>query len=148
LRALLDINVLIALLDAQHVHHALAARWLSANIDAGWASCPLTQNGVIRIMSQPAYPNPVPPGSVAGRLSEAAEAEWHEFWADDISLLDAGRVSWSAVLGSRQITDCYLLALAVRHDGRLVTFDRRISPAAVKGAQPRHLSLIDEGAGL
>lgn len=147
MRALLDINVLIALLDAQHVHHSLAARWLSANIDAGWASCPLTQNGVIRIMSQPAYPIPVPPGSIAGRLSEAVDAQWHEFWADDLSLLDAGLVRWSKVLGSRQITDCYLLALAVHRGGRLVTFDRRISPAAVQDAESRHLLLIDEDAG-
>ena len=146
MRALLDINVLIALLDAQHVHHALATRWLGANIGKGWASCPLTQNGVVRIMSQPAYPNPVPPGSVAGRLSEAVDAEWHEFWADDISVLDAGRVRWNAVLGSRQITDCYLLALAVHHGGRFVSFDRRISAAAVQGAQSRHLVLIDENA--
>ena len=67
MRALLDINVLIALLDAQHVHHQQATRWMTENIDGGWASCPLTQNGVIRIMSQPAYPNALP---VGGEFSE------------------------------------------------------------------------------
>lgn len=143
MRALLDINVLIALLDAQHVHHHLAARWLAGNIEAGWASCPLTQNGVIRIMSQPAYPNPLPPASIAERLTEAVSSGWHAFWPDDVSGLDADVVDWQAVLGSRQVTDCYLLALAVRHDGRFVTFDRRIAIDAVADAEPRHLTLID-----
>ena len=143
MRALLDINVLIALLDAQHVHHSLAASWLRANVASGWASCPLTQNGVIRIMSQPAYPNSLPAASVAARLAEAAATQWHEFWPDDISLLDAGCLDWQAVLSSRQITDCYLLALAVRRGDRLVTFDRRIVPAAVPGAGQRNLILIE-----
>jgi len=143
LRALFDINVLIALLDAQHVHHQSAARWLADNIEAGWASCPLTQNGVIRIMSQPAYPNPLPPGTIAERLAEAAGNEWHAFWPDEVSLLDAGTVDWQKILGSRQVTDCYLLALAVRHDGRFVTFDRRIAIGAVPGAESRHLTMID-----
>lgn len=143
MRSLLDVNVLIALLDSQHVHHALATRWLSKNIDSGWASCPLTQNGAIRILSQPAYPNPLPATQVAERLAEAANSEWHDFWADDISLLETDRVNWSAVLGSRQVTDCYLLALAVHHDGRFVTFDRRIAKNSVPGAKPQHLALIE-----
>ncbi len=143
MRGLLDVNVLIALLDAQHVHHGLATDWLSDHINSGWASCPLTQNGVIRIMSQPAYPNPLPVTQVAGRLAEAANSEWHEFWADDISLLEADRVNWRALLGSRQVTDCYLLALAAHHGGRFVTFDRRIAVDSVPGAGPQHLSLIE-----
>lgn len=143
MRALLDINVLIALLDAQHVHHALATQWLGAEIERGWASCPLTQNGVIRIMSQPSYPNSQPAAAVATRLAEAAAFQWHEFWPDDISLLHDGVLDWTAVLGSRQITDCYLLALAVRHGGRFVTFDRRVTNAAVPGALSRHLSVIE-----
>lgn len=143
LRALLDINVLIALLDAQHVHHQLAARWLGKNIEAGWASCPLTQNGVIRIMSQPAYTNPLPPASIAERLTEAVGSGWHAFWPGEVSLLESGTVDWQKILGSRQITDVYLLALAVRHGGRFVTFDRRISTASVIGTEPHHLALID-----
>jgi len=142
-RALLDINVLIALLDAQHVHHGLAGRWLSAEIEHGWASCPLTQNGVVRIMSQPAYPNPLPAAAVAARLAEAATSGWHAFWPDEISLLDDGILNWNRVLGSRQITDCYLLALAVQRGGRLVTFDHRIAIAAVPGAGHRNLAVIE-----
>lgn len=143
LRALLDINVLIALLDAQHVHHHVAARWLQDNIDQGWASCPLTQNGVIRIMSQPAYPNPLAVASVARRLAEAAAAPWHRFWPDSTSLLEDGSVHWPRVLGSRQITDVYLLTLALRNDGRFASFDRRIDPGAVPGAGPQHLVVLD-----
>ncbi len=68
MRALLDVNVLIALLDPDHVHHRSATGWLVQNLHLGWASCPLTQNGCIRIMSQPAYPNGAPPGRIASLL--------------------------------------------------------------------------------
>jgi predicted nucleic acid-binding protein len=74
-RALLDVNVLIALHDAQHVHHDLAADWLLAHADAGWASCPLTQNGCLRIMSQPAYPNPVPLARAITQLGRPARTQ-------------------------------------------------------------------------
>lgn len=143
MRALLDINVLIALLDAQHVHHAAAQDWLRESIaDEGWASCPLTQNGVVRIMSQPAYPGDRPAARVAARLAEATETRWHVFWPDDVSLLDAETADWQRVLSSRQITDVYLLALAVRHGGRFVTLDRRIDAEAVNAATPAHLEVI------
>lgn len=143
MRALLDINVLIALLDVQHIHHRLAHAWLEQNIHQGWASCPLTQNGVIRIMSQPGYPNPLTPAAIAERLAEATATSWHHFWPDDVSLLDKKILSWDAVLGSRQITDCYLLALAVHHQGRFVSFDRRVNLGAVRSAIREHLAIIE-----
>jgi toxin-antitoxin system PIN domain toxin len=139
MRALLDVNVLIALLDGAHVHHASARAWLEANIEQAWASCPLTQNGCIRILSQPAYPGSLPPAAIAARLTEAAATQWHVFWPDDLSLLGKDRVDWRHVLGSRQLTDIYLLALAVRHGGRLVTFDRAIPLGAVRNAGDKHL---------
>lgn len=142
MRALLDVNVLIALLDTAHVRHAAARAWLEANIEGGWASCPITQNGCIRILSQPAYPGSQPPSLVAARLAEAVGTRWHAFWPDDLSLLDPGCVHWSHVLGSRQLTDVYLLALAVRQGGRLVTFDRTIPLAAVEKASQGHLESI------
>ena len=142
MRALPDVTVLIALLDAAHVHHRVARAWLEAHISQGWASCPLTQNGCIRILSQPAYPGAEPPGAVAARLADAASTSWHEFWADDFSLLDADAVDWRQVLGSRQLTDTYLLALAVRRGGRLVTLDRAVPLAAVPGAEQRHLVIL------
>ena len=72
MRALLDVNVLIALLDAGHAHHARATEWLATELHYGWASCPLTQNGCLRIMSQPGYPSPLPVRAVAERLAQTA----------------------------------------------------------------------------
>jgi uncharacterized protein len=139
MRALLDVNVLIALLDAGHAYHARASDWLAQNLDSGWASCPITQNGCIRIMSQPAYPNSRPAGEVAQRLGEAAATRFHEFWADSLSLLEPGVLNWRHVLGSRQVTDAYLLALAVRNGGRFVTFDGGVGTAAVADAEGERL---------
>jgi toxin-antitoxin system PIN domain toxin len=138
-RALLDVNVLVALLDAGHLHHRAATDWLANHARAGWASCPLTQNGCLRILSLPAYPNSHPTAVVAERLSAAAADSSHEFWPDSLSLLEKGRLRWDRVLTSRQITDTYLLALAHTHGGRLVTFDRGISTEAVSGALKKHL---------
>jgi len=143
MRGLLDVNVLIALLDAAHVHHRLAMTWLGRNIGHGWASCPITQLGCIRIMSQPAYPNVQPAAAVAERLRMAAADRHHEFWSADVDLLAEESVDWTGVLGSRHATDAYLLALAVARGGRFVTFDRHVPLAAVPPAEPRHLALIE-----
>ena len=142
MRALLDVNVLIAMLDSDHLHHARAMTWLKQNIKSGWASCPLTQNGCIRIMSQPGYPNPLPAAAVAERLAAATATRHHAFWPDAVSMLDAGRIAWIAVLGSRQVTDVYLLALAVQQGGRLVTLDRAVPLKAVPGAKAANLVVI------
>lgn len=139
MRALLDVNVLVALLDGSHLHHRTATAWLAAHHRSGWASCPLTQNGCIRILSLTSYPNPQPPGAVAERLALALSGALHAFWPDSMSLVAPGCVAWEHVLGSRQVTDAYLLALAVKHGGRLVTFDRGIAIAVVPGASKRHL---------
>ena len=142
MRALLDVNVLIALLDAQHLHHDAAGRWLRVNIQYGWATCPITQNGCLRIMSQPAYPNPQPASSVAERLREATSADHHRFWPDEVSLLDPSMSDWGQVIGHKQITDVYLLALAVKRNGRFVTFDARIARNTVRGASDQSLCVI------
>ena len=139
MRALLDVNVLVALLDAGHLHHRTATDWLAAHAGLGWASCPLTQNGCVRILSLPSYPNAQAPANVARRLGAAAAGAHHEFWPDALGLLEPKRLNWDHVLGSRQVTDAYLLALAVERAGRLVTFDRGIAIAAVPGASKRHL---------
>lgn len=142
MRALLDVNVLIALLDAGHVHHGLAMSWLESEIRYGWASCPLTQNGCIRIMSQPKYPASLAAAQVADRLAEAANDPNHEFWPADVNMLSGDIIDWSRVLGHRQVTDAYLLALAVHHGGRFVTFDRRIALDAVKGTHAKNLEIL------
>ena len=142
MRALLDVNVLIALLDANHVSHRAAMDWLVANIKMGWASCPITQNGCIRIMSSPSYPNIRAIAQVSERLREATSTEAHKFWPDDVSLLDANRIDVSRLHGARQLTDAFLLALAVHHGGRLVTFDRAVPMAAVISATEEHLVVL------
>ena len=141
-RALLDINVLLALLDSDHVDHERARDWLGREIGAGWASCAITQNGVVRIMSQPRYPSPVAPAAVADLLEQACSTAHHEFWPCEISLLDNRVVDCSRVHGPRQVTDAYLLALAVRRSGRFVTFDRSVALSAVLGATPENLTVL------
>lgn len=138
MRSLLDVNVLIALLDAGHAHHKRASQWLSQEIQHGWASCPLTQNGCLRIMAQPAYPQALPLPAIGRRLLQATAHPAHRFIADDYSLLDDSRINWQSLLGHRQITDSYLLGLAVKHDCRFVSFDARINPEVVIGASSRH----------
>ncbi len=142
MRALLDVNVLVALLDAGHLHHAAATRWLELHAKSGWASCPLTQNGCLRILSLGSYPNAQPTAVVADRLARATASPSHTFWPDSVSLLEAGVLRWDRVLTSRQVTDTYLLALAVADGGRLVTFDRGISIEAVPSASKRHLVIL------
>jgi hypothetical protein len=142
MRALLDVNVLIALLDADHVHHDRARSWLERHAARGWASCPITQNGCARIMSQAGYPNPLPTAAVLERLAAAASHPGHEFWPDDVSLLDRATADHRRIHGPRQVTDVYLVALAVRHEGRLATFDAGIPIAAVARATKKHLAVI------
>jgi uncharacterized protein len=141
-RALLDVNVLVALLDGGHLHHGMAMQWLSAHARNGWASCPLTQNGCLRTLSLPTYPNPQPPARIAERLAAATGDRSHEFWPDSLSLLEPNRLRWDRVLSTRHITDVYLLALAVQHGGCLVTFDRSVAVDAVPGALKRHFVVL------
>ena len=139
MRALLDVNVLIALLDQAHPHHEPALTWLKAGIKHGWASCAITQNGCVRIMSQASYPGARSVAQVIERLRAAMEHSAHEFWPDEVSIVDPRVVDATRVHGARQVTDTYLLALAVRRGGRLVTFDSGIALSAVKGAQAKNL---------
>jgi toxin-antitoxin system PIN domain toxin len=137
-RALFDINVLIALFDPAHVHHERAHAWWRRNKASGWASCPLTENGFVRILSQPKYPNTVSVQDALRRLERSIKRGGHAFWADELSLIDSTVFHREQVMGPKRITDLYLLALAVRNAGRLVTFDRGIPISAVEGARPKH----------
>ncbi|HEY0940448.1 MAG TPA: TA system VapC family ribonuclease toxin [Steroidobacter sp.] len=134
-----DVNVLIALLDTDHVGHAVATSWFATHLEHGWASCPITENGTARIMASTGYPNPLPVAAILQRLAMAKATEYYRFWPDDVSLTDAEVFSSGELLGPKQITDRYLLALAVRNNGRLVTFDQGIRPTAVVGATMEHL---------
>jgi uncharacterized protein len=136
---LYDVNVLIAMFDDEHAQHDTTMRWHSEHAERGWASCPITQNGLIRVMSQPAYTRPLSTREVAERLFEATLDENHVFIPDDISLADPKVVAFDALLSHKTTTDIYLLALAVAHKAHFVTFDRGISLRAVVGATADHL---------
>jgi hypothetical protein len=142
MRALLDINVLLALFDEAHVHHATARDWLLAHRADGWASCPVTQNGFLRIVSQPAYPNRVPLSAAILMLREAVADQAHQFWLDSVSAVDASTIAHDRLHGHRQLTDTYLLALAVANGGRLVTLDAGIPLAAVPRARKADLVVL------
>jgi hypothetical protein len=136
LRFLLDVNVLVALIDPAHVSHDAAHRWFQTEGAAAWATCPLTENGVIRIVGHPKYPNtPGSPADVAAIVTRMRSLPGHAFWPDDISLVGASHVDAAQIRTPGQVTDTYLLALAVAHGGALATFDRRLSPTAVAGGK-------------
>ncbi|MCV7150614.1 TA system VapC family ribonuclease toxin [Mycolicibacterium pyrenivorans] len=141
-RALLDVNVLIALLDSDHVDHDRVRQWLSAGINDGWASCAITQNGFVRIISQPRYPSPVPPAAAISRLARAAATDYHAYWPCSVSLLDEELIDHTRLHGHRQVTDAYLLALATANGGRFATLDQSIPIEAVRHANPENLLVI------
>lgn len=142
MRGLLDVNVLIALLDENHTHHVAVSDWFTGHIAQGWASCPLTRNGCVRIISQPRYPNALGVAEAVARLQAAVSTPHHQFVADDVSLLDDAVVDRRQLSGPRQLTDTYLLALAVVHGARLVTLDKSVSLGAVRGASEESLVMI------
>ena len=142
MRALLDVNVLIALLDSDHTLHGPAMSWFAKHAREGWASCPITQNGCVRIMSNPSYPNALPVQAVMKHLADACEEDVHEFWSDKVSLLDPHVVDSTRIHGPRQLTDIYLLALAVEREGRFVTFDTGVPLAAVRKATTHNLVVL------
>jgi len=130
---LIDINVLIALIDPSHVGHDAAHRWFAETGAASWATCPLTENGVVRIVGHPKYPNSAgSPAAVAPIIARMRALPGHVFWNDDLSLLDSDLVNVEQILTPGQVTDSYLLALAVKNRGQLATFDRRLTIRAVR----------------
>lgn len=142
MRSLLDVNVLIALLDRQHAAHAQAHQWLANNLVDGWASCPLTENGCLRIMTNPRYPAPVNPVNLLAKLDTAKASAHHEFWPDDLSVTDTASFNRSEIRNHHQVTDLYLLALAVKRGGRLVTFDQGIAFSSVIGVKADNLVIL------
>lgn len=143
MRALLDVNVWIALFDDAHQFSARANAFIE-NAGLQIATCPLVENGVIRVMSSPGYSRrgTLSIQLVRDRLSEACRLLDHAFWADDVSLRSDGLINFARVQGHNQITDLYLLALAVKHGGCLVSFDQAIALTSVHGATQRHLKVL------
>lgn len=142
---LLDVNVLIALIDPAHVGHDAAHDWFGNIGSASWATCPITENGVMRIAGHPKYPNSVgSPAAVAPIMSRLRAMPGHVFWNDDLSLVGSDLVDVARVATPGQVTDTYLLALAVANRGQLATFDQRLSTKAVRGGKAG-LHVIDGG---
>ena len=137
MRFLLDVNVLIALIDPAHVQHDKAHQWFARTGSRAWATCPLTENGVLRIVGHARYPNsPGTPAAVAELMAAFLAHPGHEFWADTVTLLDSQHLHAERLLDSAQVTDSYLLALAGVHGGKLATFDRQlVTDAVVNGSQ-------------
>jgi toxin-antitoxin system PIN domain toxin len=141
--ALLDVSVLIALLDDGHADHDVAHDWFGDRGEGGWASCPITENGVIRILGNAArVDDPISLPTLVEVLRSLRGRGRYQFWSDDVSMCDRARINIDAIGVHQQITDVYLLALAVKNGGRFVTFDRRVPLAAVKGARREHLEVI------
>ena len=129
---LLDVNVVIALIDPGHVAHHDAHLWFASRGAKSWATCPIVENGVIRIVGHPRYPNsPGSPAPVAEIVVKLRKLPGHVFWPDDLSLVGSADVDFGKILTPAQVTDTYLLALAKAHGGQLATFDRKLSTAAV-----------------
>ena len=143
MRHLLDVNVWVALLDEAHVHHQQALAFIRKR-RLQIATCPLVENGVLRVLNLPSYSRFGPVGfePVRDKLHQICSDLDHAFWPDSISLRDANVVHWPRVLGHNQITDVYLLALAVANQGCLVTLDHRVALSTAFGASNKNLMLL------
>jgi uncharacterized protein len=141
--ALLDVNVLVALFDPDHIHHELAHDWFSDHEDAGWATCPITENGFVRVVTSPTYNSSgLRSVDLIERLRTFCRSRHHAFWSDSVSLRDRKLFKPSLIRGHRQLTDVYLLGLAVKMRGQLVTFDTTIPAGAVIGASRAALTIV------
>ncbi|MBS1829113.1 MAG: PIN domain-containing protein [Acidobacteria bacterium] len=133
---LLDVNALISLVDPTHLNHQPMLAWFDSNAQNGWATTPITENGFVRVLSLPRYPGrrALPEVSTANlRALKASYAGCYQFW-DGISITDDTLFHTERIAGPNQITDAYLIALAIHHGGRLLSFDRRLPWQAVRGA--------------
>jgi toxin-antitoxin system PIN domain toxin len=141
MRSLLDVSFLIAWVDRSHVSHHIAQAWLAAHRTLRWATCPITENGCLRIITNPKYLHPASAAKVLQALDEGKADSDHEFWPDDLSVTGS-EFERSALTGHQQVTDIYLLALAVNRGARLITFDTGISLDAVAGATEENLLVL------
>jgi toxin-antitoxin system PIN domain toxin len=141
--ALLDVNVLVALFFPDHVHHDLAHDWFADHRHQGWATCPLTENGLIRVACQQPSDEPlVRPAEVIANLARFCRDKQHRAWTDTVSLTDATLFAPHFIGAPRQLTDVYLLGLAVKMGGQLATFDQTIPVDAVRAATAAALQVI------
>jgi toxin-antitoxin system PIN domain toxin len=146
LPALLDVNVLVALFDPDHVHHETAHDWFEDHRQFGWATCGVTENGFVRVLARVVDDATVTrPAELVDRLRAFQKSGGHRFWSDTVSLVDARLFNPAMIRGHRQVTDIYLLGLAKARGGCLATFDRTIPVDAVVGATTETLQIIAPG---
>jgi toxin-antitoxin system PIN domain toxin len=139
---LLDVNVLIALVDPAHIQHDQAHEWFARVGHKGFATCPLTENGLVRIVGHPKYPNsPGPPNVVLQALVAIRGLPGHRFWPGDVSIAEAEFFAPELLSSHSRVTDSYLLALAHTKGGRLATMDQKLAAEVVPGGK-RALALI------
>ena len=132
---LLDANVLIALAWPEHAAHERAGRWFAHHARAGWATCPITQAALVRVLSNPAFSqHALTPSKALQVLSRNVELPGHHFWSDLIGLREAVERMPTALTSRQQITDAYLVALAMHNRGKLATLDRKILQFAPAGS--------------
>ncbi len=130
---LLDVNVLIALVDPAHLQHDQAHAWFAGAGKKNFATCPITENGLLRIVGHPKYPNsPGPPSRVMPALVAIRALPGHVFWPDKISMADEKYFTAKAHASHAQVTDSYLLALARAHGGKLATMDHKLTAEVVR----------------
>lgn len=147
-RFLLDINALLALLDPMHVHHDDAHRWYEARSPVRLMICPHVENGVMRVASQPRYPNHFgTAATVRESLMKFADRLNVERCAADATLLDDGILKKPSLLTPSSIADLYLLAVALANHAKLASFDRRINPAAIQGGKQGLELIPSQGLG-
>jgi toxin-antitoxin system PIN domain toxin len=141
--ALLDVNVLVALFDPDHVHHQIAHDWFSDHASEPWATCGVTESGFMRVVANPAYGSPIEStADLIPLLKKFCSSRQHVFWAEAVSFRDEALFRPSYIRGYRQLTDLYLLGLATKNGGRLVTFDSTIPVEAVVGATRENLQVV------
>lgn len=141
--ALLDVSVLVALFNAGHADHDVAHDWFADNGKSGWASCPLTENGLLRVLGNPTQAAGfVPIPQLLENLKRFCASSQHDFWPDVISFRDETMFNVAAIRGPAQLTDVFLLGLAVKRRGRFVTFDQSIPIGAVKKARRENLLVL------
>jgi toxin-antitoxin system PIN domain toxin len=141
--ALLDVNVLVALFQPDHVHHDLAHDWFAHNRRAGWATCPVTETGLVRLLANSRFhTGGIAVSAVVERLRRFRSDPAHEWWEANISLADPALFELTAIQGHRQVTDVYLAGLAHARGGKLVTFDRAVLWNAVIGAKPSLIEVL------
>jgi len=139
---LLDVNMLVALLWGSHEDHERVRTWFVGSSKVGWATCPFTQAGCVRILSNPAFSKNAPSLQQALELlSVNLNHPSHVFWPDDLTLIEAVRPMERLLVGHKQVTDAYLLGLAIRRKAKLITLDRSISALLAKEKQASLLTL-------